>query len=135
VTHRANDSVDFVEAVMVLEEVLGIGIPDDDAERCGSPRAMVDVLERILSNQRPTKSAAELLEKIARAQNKPEIAECLDGKWRREQIAAIVRELFRSSDDEPDGDYNSGVFVRNPKRPQTDSGFAAADLDEKNTQA
>ena len=51
----AMDSLDFVEAVMVLEEVLGVEIPADDAEQCGSPREMVDLLEHHLSNERPTK--------------------------------------------------------------------------------
>ena len=36
------DSLDFVKAVMVLEEVLGIEIPDDEAEHFGSPREVVD---------------------------------------------------------------------------------------------
>jgi acyl carrier protein len=54
---RAMDSLDFVEAVMVLEEVLGIEIPEDDA-------------------------------------GNPALAEGLDGTRRREQIGAIIRELF-----------------------------------------
>jgi hypothetical protein len=91
----AMDSLDFVEAVMVLEEVLGIEIPTDDAEQRGSPREMVDWLEQHLSNSRPTKQAAELLKGLAKSQNNPELAEGLQGVWRREQIAAIVRELFR----------------------------------------
>jgi DNA primase len=91
----AMDSLDFVEAVMVLEEVLGIEIPTDDAEQRGSPREMVDWLEQHLSNQRPTKQAAELLKGLAKSQNNPELAEGLQGVWRREQIAAIVRELFQ----------------------------------------
>ena len=92
---KVMDSLDFVEAVMVLEEVLGIEIPADDAEHCGSPREMVDLLEHHLSNQRPTKKAVELLRGLAKSQNNPQIAEGLDGAWRREQIAAIIRELFR----------------------------------------
>jgi acyl carrier protein len=52
------DSLDFVEAVMVLEEVLGIEIPDDEAEHFGSPREVVDCLERCLSSERPGKQAA-----------------------------------------------------------------------------
>jgi hypothetical protein len=59
------------------------------------PREMVDLLEHHLSNQRPTKKAAELLMGLAKSQNNPELAEGLDGAWRREQIAAIIRELFR----------------------------------------
>jgi acyl carrier protein len=49
------DSLDFVEAVMVLEEVLEIEIPDGEAEHFASPREVVDCLERCLSNQRPGK--------------------------------------------------------------------------------
>lgn len=92
---EAMDSLDFVEAVMVLQEVLGIEIPADDAEQSGSPREMVDLLEHHLSNQRPTKKAGELLRGLAKSQDNPELAEGLDGVWRREQIAAIIRELFR----------------------------------------
>jgi hypothetical protein len=93
--HRAMDSLDFVEAVMVLEEVLGVQIQADDAEQVGSPREMVDLLEHHLSNQRPTKEAADLLRGLAKSQNNPGLAEGLSGVWRREQIAAIIRELFR----------------------------------------
>jgi hypothetical protein len=74
----AMDNFDPVEAVMALEEVLEIEIPDDEAELCGSPREMVDVLERHLSNQRPTKRAAERLRSIAKSRNNPELAEGLD---------------------------------------------------------
>jgi hypothetical protein len=56
---------------------------------------MVDWLELYLSNQRLSKEAAALLRKLAKDHNKPELAEGLEGTWRREQIAAIVREIFR----------------------------------------
>ena len=88
------DSLDLVEAVMLIEEVFGIEIPDGDAETVGSPREMVDWLELHFSNQRPSKRAAALLKKLAKAHNNPELAEGLEGTWRREQIAAIVREMF-----------------------------------------
>jgi hypothetical protein len=91
----AMDNSDPVEAVIVLEEALEIEISDYEAEQCGSPREMVDMLERHLSKQRPTKRAAELLRSIAKSRNNPEGAEGLDRAWRREQIAAIIRELFR----------------------------------------
>ena len=92
---KAMDSLDLVEAVMLIEEILGTEIPDADAESFGSPREMVDCLERHLSNQRPTNEAAAVLRKLAKAHNNPEWAEGLEGTWRREQIAAIVREIFR----------------------------------------
>ena len=52
---KAVDSLDLVEAVMLIEEVFGTEIPDGDAETFGSPRGMVDWLELHLSNQRPSK--------------------------------------------------------------------------------
>jgi len=92
---KAMDSLDLVEAVMLIEEILGTETPYNDAENFGSPREMVDWLELHLSNQRPTKEAAALLRRLAKDHNDPELAESLEGTWRREQIAAIVRELFR----------------------------------------
>ena len=91
---KAMDSLDLVEAVMLIEEVFGTEIPDGDAETFGRPREMVDWLELHLSNQRPRKGAAALLKRLAKAQNNPELADGLEGTWRREQIAAIVREMF-----------------------------------------
>lgn len=64
---RAMDNFDPVEAVMAFEEVLEIKIPDDEAEQCSRQREMVDMLESQLSNQRPTKRAAELLRSIAKS--------------------------------------------------------------------
>jgi phosphopantetheine binding protein len=89
------DSLDLVEPVMLIEEVFGTEIPDNDAENFGSPREMVDWLELHLSNQRPNKGVAAFLRKLANDHNDPELAEGLEGTWRREQIAAIVREIFR----------------------------------------
>jgi hypothetical protein len=91
---KAMDSLDLVEAVMLIEEIFGTEIPDGDAPQLRQS-AMMDWLERHLSNQRPNKEAAALLRKLAKAHNNPELAEGLEGTWRREQIAAIVREIFR----------------------------------------
>ena len=92
---KAMDSLDLVEAVMLIEEVFGTEVPSYDAENFGSPLEIVDWLELHLSNQRPNHAAAVLLRKLAKAQKNPELAEGLEGTWRREQIAAIVREIFR----------------------------------------
>jgi Phosphopantetheine attachment site len=92
---KAMDSLDLVEAVMLIEEIFGTDIPDNDAENFGSPREMVDWLEPHLLNRRPNKEAATLLRKLAKAHNNPELAEGLHGTWRRERIAAVVREIFR----------------------------------------
>jgi len=50
---RAMDSLDLVEAVMLIEEIFRTDIPDGDAESFGSPREIVDWLEPHLSNRRP----------------------------------------------------------------------------------
>jgi hypothetical protein len=89
------DSLDLVEAVMLIEEFFGTEIPDIDVKSFGSPLEMVDWLELHLSNRRPNKAAAARLRKLAKAHNNPELAEGLEGTWRREQIAAIIREIFR----------------------------------------
>ncbi len=89
------NSLDTVEAVMAFEEAFGVELPVHESEDFGSPQEMVDWLELHLSNQRPNKQAAALLRRLAKDQNNPELAEGLEGTWRREQIAAIVREIFR----------------------------------------
>ena len=92
---KAMDSLDLVEAVMLIEEIFGTDIPDNDAGNFGSPQEIVDWLAPYLSNRRPNREAAALLRKLAKAHNSPELAEGLAGTWRREQIAAIIREIFR----------------------------------------
>jgi hypothetical protein len=57
---------------MLIEEIFGTDVPDGDAENFGSPREMMDWLERHLSNQRPNKQAAALLRKLAKDHNNTE---------------------------------------------------------------
>jgi hypothetical protein len=87
--------LDPVEMVMWMEEFFETEIPDHESERFGTPSEILDSLERRLSNQRPNQRAAALLRKLAKDQNWPELVEGSDGPWRREQIAAVVRELLR----------------------------------------
>jgi len=92
---KGMNSLDTVEAVMVFEEAFGLELPVGGPGELDSPEEMVDWLELYLSNQRPGKEAAALLRKLAKDRNQPELAESLEGTWRREQIAAIVHEVFR----------------------------------------
>ena len=89
------NSLDTVEAVMAFEEVFEVELPVRESGDFGSPQEMVDWLDLYLSNQPLNKEAAALLRKLAKDHNKRELAEGLEGTWRREQIAAIVREIFR----------------------------------------
>ena len=92
---RPMDSLDVVEMVIVIEELFGTEIPNRDADGFGHPREIVDWLEVNLANQRPNKEAADFLRRLAQKQQNPELAEGLEGLWRREQIAAIIREIFK----------------------------------------
>jgi hypothetical protein len=92
---RTMDSLETVEKLMSIEEAFGAEIPDDWTEHSGGPREMVDWLELRLSNQQPNQRAQAFLKKLAKGQQRAELAEGLNGTWRREQIAAIVREIFR----------------------------------------
>jgi hypothetical protein len=92
---RHVDSLDVIDMVMVIEEVFGTEIPNRDAEGFGNPREIVGRLETNPSNQRPNKQAADFLRRLAKKQQNPELAEGLDGLWRREQISAIIREIIK----------------------------------------
>jgi len=89
------DSLDTVEMVMAFEEAFEVDLPDAEEKTFSGPDEFVDWLEISLSNQKPNKAARALLKQLAHDQQWPELAEGLDGPWRREQIAAIVREIFR----------------------------------------
>jgi hypothetical protein len=92
---HAMDSLDAVEMVMAIEKAFEVDIAAFDANIFDRPRQLVDWLEVQLLNQRPNKAARALLKKLAHDQQRPELAEGLDGQWRHEQIEAIVREIFR----------------------------------------
>jgi hypothetical protein len=87
------DRLETVEKLMSIEEAFGAEIPDDLTQHSGGTREMVDWLELRLSNQRPNKRAQVFLKKLAKSQQRAEQAQGLNGTWRREQIAAIVREI------------------------------------------
>jgi hypothetical protein len=97
VARKSMGSLDAVEIVMVFEEVFETELPVNDAETLGSPTEVVDWLELRLSNERPNKQAVALLMKLAEDQRNPELAEGLGETWRREQIAAIIREILKVS--------------------------------------
>jgi hypothetical protein len=84
-----------LDVVIFLENIFEIHIPDEFANHLGDPLGIERSLERHLWSQRPKKDAVALLRMLAEDQQCPELAEGLDGTWRREQISAIVRDIFR----------------------------------------
>ena len=95
ITPDLTGSLDTIEIVIAIEEAFEVDLPDANTEDFESPDAIVDWLEIELSNQRPNKAARVSLRKLAQDQHRPELVEGFDGPWRREQIVAIVREIFR----------------------------------------
>jgi hypothetical protein len=92
---ESNSSLDTVEIVMMFEEIFGTDLPVNGAGNLGGTSEVVDWLEVHLSHNRPNEQAAALLTKLARTQQNPELAEGLQGSWRREQIAAIIRAILK----------------------------------------
>jgi hypothetical protein len=124
---------EYIEMVMLFEEIFGAGIPDNIEDLSSAP-AMVDWLEPRLLNWGPGKQAAALLRKIAKVQQQPQLAEGLDGAWRQEQIDAVIRDIFRatSPDDSP-GPLGPGSPVCAPLKPKPHlrSGAATADPEKE----
>jgi hypothetical protein len=89
------DSLDTIEKMMAFEEAFEVDLPDTGPETFSGPNELVDWLEVSISNQRPNEAARALLTKLAKDQQLPELGQGLNGPWRREQIAAIVREISR----------------------------------------
>ena len=124
-----NQWMAFIEMTTDFEEIFRVGIPDD-IETLGSPRAITDWLEPRLSNWGPGKQAAALLRKLAKDQQRPELAEGLDQAWRREQIDAVIRNIFQEpSPDDSSGPSGPHSPVRAPLKPKPHlrSGAATAD--------
>jgi hypothetical protein len=95
----ALDNLEMVERVMALEEFFVIEIPDREAEAFGNPREIVDTLEALLANSRPNQKAVEMFKRIAKKEDRPELLKDVNGLWRRDQIAAIIRAILGRTGD------------------------------------
>jgi hypothetical protein len=90
-----DDKRDFAEAIMLLEGIFGTEFPLD-AENFATTSNVVDWFEAHLRGWGPNAEARSLLKELAQSHGNPQLAEDLSDLWRREQIAAIVRELLES---------------------------------------
>ena len=91
---KTTDSLGAVEVVMRIEEVFEIEFPDSNTKHFGSADEITSWLEVSLSDRRPNKHAIALLNKLAKSKDNPGLTKDLDDTWRREQIAAIINDLF-----------------------------------------
>jgi hypothetical protein len=95
-----------------------------------SSREIVDWFEMRLRGWGPNTAAALLLKKLARWHNNPKLAEGLHDSWRREQIAAIVDEIFNTWDN-AGGEDGSIVPAKKPQAPKSGRRAATRSLDDE----
>ena len=74
--------------------------------------------------------AADLLKKLAKKHSSPRLAEGLHDIWRREQISAVIQEVFTTGDLSAGGDDDALIPVKKPHRPKSGSRTGAQNLEE-----
>ena len=96
----------------------------------GNLREIVDHLELQLKGWGPNPVAADFLKKLAETQNSPTLAQGLHDSWRREQISAVIQEIFSRGELSAGEDDDTVIPVRKPHRPKSGGRAAAQNLDE-----
>jgi len=116
-----------LEKIELAEDVFGTHLPVALAP--DSPRGIVDYLVPQLRGWGPNGVAADFLKQLAAKRNSPELAQGLHDNWRREQISAVVQEIFNIGDLSGGGD-DSVIPVRKPHTPKSGGQAAAQSLDD-----
>ena len=119
-----------LERIEFAEELFGIDFPADLT--VDNPREVVDYFVLHLRGWGPNPAAADALKKLAKKHNSPTLAEGLHDSWRREQISAVIREIFNTGDRSAGGDDDAVTPVRKPRSPKPGGRAAAQSLDEDN---
>ena len=116
-----------LEKIELAEDVFGTDLPVDLV--FDNPREIVNYLALQLSGWGPNRVAADFLKQLATKRNSPALAQGLHNSWRRDQISAVVEEIFNISDLSAGGDDDSVIPVRKPRGPKTGGRAAAQSLD------
>lgn len=116
-----------LEKIELAEDVFGTDLPVDLV--FDNPREIVNYLALQLRGWGPNRVAADFLKRLATKRNSPALAQGLHNSWRRDQISAVVEELFDISDLSAGGDDDSVIPVRKPRGPKTGGRAAAQSLD------
>jgi hypothetical protein len=121
-----------LEKIELAEEVFGTDFPVDLAEdlTVNNPREVVDYFVLHLKGWGPNPVAADFLKQLATKHNSPALAQGLHDSWRREQISAVVQEIFNIGDLSAGGDDDSVIPVRKPHGPKSGGRAAAQSLDD-----
>jgi len=119
-----------LEKIELAEELFGTKFPVDLT--VDNPREVVDYFVLHLRGWGPNPGAADLLKKLAKKHTRPALALGLHDSWRREQISAVIREIFNTGDRSAGGDDDAVIPVRRPRNPKSGGRAAAQSLDEDN---
>src|SRR5437660_10525343 len=119
-----------LEKIEFAEALFGTDFPVDLT--LDNPREVVDYFVLHLRGWGPNPAAADLLKKLAKRHNSPALAQGLHDNWRREQISAVIHEIFDTGDRSAGGDDDAVVPVRKPHGPKSGGRAAAQSLDEDN---
>jgi hypothetical protein len=123
-----------LKKIDLSEEVFGTDFPVDLTEglTVNNPREVVDYFVLHLKGWGPNPVAADFLQQLATKRNSPALAQGLHDSWRREQIAAVIQEIFNIGDRSAGGDDASAIPVRKPHGPKSGGRAAAQSLDDDN---
>jgi hypothetical protein len=123
-----------LQKIELAELVFGTDFPVDMTEdlTVNSPREMVDYFILHLKGWGPNPFAADFLKQLATKHDSPSLAEGLHDSWRREQISAVLQDIFNIGDLSPGGDDDSVIPVRKPRSPKSGGRAAAQSLDDDN---
>jgi|SRR6267154_3327383 len=119
-----------LEKIEFAEELFGIDFPVDLT--LDNPREVVDYLMQHLRGWGPNPAAADLLKKLAKKHDSPTLAQGLHDNWRREQISALIHQIFNTGGRGAGGDDDAIIPVRKPRGPKSGGRAAARSLDEDN---
>jgi hypothetical protein len=121
-----------LEKLDLAEEVFGADFPFDLSEdlTVNNPRELVDYFVLHLRGWGPNPVAADFLKQLATKRNSPALAQGLHDSWRREQISAVIQEIFNIGDLSAGGDDDSVIPVRKPRSPKSGGRTAAQGLDD-----
>ena len=123
-----------LEKIELAEEVFGTDFPVDLTAdlTVNNPREVVDYFALHLKGWGPNPVAADFLKQLATKRNSPALTQGLHDSWRREQITAVIHEIFNIGDLRAGGDDDSVIPVRKPRHPKSGGRAAAQSLDDDN---
>jgi hypothetical protein len=123
-----------LEKIELAEEVFGTDFPVDLTEdlTVNNPRDLVDYFVLHLKGWGPNPVAADFFKQLATKHNSPALAQGVHDSWRREQISAVIQEIFDIGEFSAGGNDGPEIPVRKPRAPKSGGRAAAQSLDDDN---